>query len=89
MRTPAGRVPSGFPAGLVALCAKLKPGLEVTVDATAGEREVSLEATDRAGHLHALVEITPDHRTRSHRFAFEVDRSYLLALIGQCSAIAH
>jgi hypothetical protein len=49
--------------------------------------EVSLEAADRVGHVRALVEITPDHLARSHRFEFEVDQSYLPDIIRQSSAI--
>ena len=48
---------------------------------------VSLEVTDRIGHVRALVEITPDHLAQAHRFEFEVDQSYLPCIIRQCSAI--
>jgi hypothetical protein len=51
------------------------------------ELKVWLEAADRLGHLRAQVEITPDQLTQAHRFEFEVDRSYLPAIIRQCSAI--
>jgi hypothetical protein len=51
------------------------------------ELKVSLEATDRLGHIRAQVEITPDHLTQSHKMSFNVDQSYLPGIIKQCSAI--
>lgn len=49
--------------------------------------KLSLEATDSLGHIRALVEITPDHLSQSHRFEFEVDQTYLPGIIKQCSEI--
>ena len=51
------------------------------------EIKVSLEASDRAGHIRAKVEITPDHLLQAHRFKFEIDQSYLPGIIKQCSDI--
>jgi hypothetical protein len=51
------------------------------------ELQVVLEETDGLGHIHALVEITPDHLRQAHRFEFEIDQSYLPAIIRQCSEI--
>jgi hypothetical protein len=33
------------------------------------------------------VKITPDHMTQEHRFQFELDQSYLPAVVEQCRAI--
>ena len=51
------------------------------------EIKVSLEASDRVGHIRAQVEITPDHLLQAHRFEFEIDQSYLPGIIKQCSDI--
>lgn len=51
------------------------------------ELKVSLESGDRLGHVRAQVEITPDHMAQEHCFEFEVDQSYLPAIIQQCSAL--
>ena len=58
-----------------------------TLDPLEPELKVSLEATDSVGHVRALVEITPDHLAKAHRFEFEVDQSYLPGIIRRCSAI--
>jgi hypothetical protein len=49
--------------------------------------KVSLESTDRLGHIGLHVEITPDHLAQSHKMNFDVDQSYLPGIIKQCSAI--
>ncbi len=51
------------------------------------ELMVSLEIADRQGHIRAQVEVTPDPRAQAHWFEFEVEQSYLPAIIRQCSAI--
>jgi hypothetical protein len=33
------------------------------------------------------VEITPDHLAQTHRKQFEIDQSYLPAIIEQCAAV--
>jgi hypothetical protein len=49
--------------------------------------EVSLQVSDRLGHVLAKVEITPDHLMQAHTMQFEIDQSYLPEMIRQCSAI--
>jgi hypothetical protein len=39
------------------------------------------------GHIAMTVQITPDHLKESHRFQFEMDQSYLPALLRQLKAI--
>jgi hypothetical protein len=51
------------------------------------ELAVSLEVTDRLGHVRAQVDITPDHLAQSHKMEFDVDQSFLPDIIKQCSAI--
>src|SRR5262249_15929821 len=51
------------------------------------ELRITLEATDRAGHMRADVEITPDHLAQMHRIRFDIDQSYLPDIIDQCAAI--
>jgi hypothetical protein len=48
---------------------------------------VKLTAADRLGHVPMTVKITPDHMTQEHRFQFELDQSYLPAVVQQCRAI--
>jgi hypothetical protein len=48
---------------------------------------VTLEATDRTGHLLAVVEITPDHMSQEHRFEFQIDQTYLLPIARQCQVV--
>ncbi len=48
---------------------------------------ITLEGTDRLGHLRAEVEITPDQLTQEHKMDFELDQSFLPGIIRQCSAI--
>lgn len=47
--------------------------------------QLSLDATDRVGHIRMQVNITPDYQRQSHRFEFEIDQSYLPGIIKQCS----
>jgi hypothetical protein len=53
------------------------------------ELSLSVTATDRAGHLTACVEITPDHLRQRHRVEFEMDQTYLPQIIGQCERIVN
>lgn len=46
--------------------------------------EVKLESL---GRILMKVEITPDYMTQSHIFEFELDQSYLAALIENCRAV--
>lgn len=75
----------GFGAG----CAAMLRGesSSAALDPLEPELKVSLDATDSLGHIRVHVEITPDHLMQSHRFEFEVDQSYLPAIIKECSEI--
>lgn len=42
---------------------------------------------DVRGQIALVVEATPDHMTQSHRFRFELDQSYLPAIVRQCRGI--
>jgi hypothetical protein len=70
-------------------CAAMLDGPSRSADLAPCEPEikVSLEASDRVGHIRAQVEITPDHLLQAHRFEFEIDQSYLPGIIKQCSDI--
>lgn len=48
---------------------------------------IEIKATDRLGHFELSVEITPDHLSQEHRFVFEIDQSYLPALVAQCKKL--
>jgi hypothetical protein len=48
---------------------------------------VLLSTADSLGHLELKVEITPDQLQQEHRFSFEVDQTYLPALIAKCRAV--
>jgi hypothetical protein len=46
------------------------------------EPDLSIEVTAQArGVIVAEIRLTPDHLTQSHRFEFEIDQSYLPAVI--------
>ena len=51
------------------------------------ELRITVEAITRLGHLRAEVEITSDHLAQTHRMQFEIDQSYLPAIIEQCAAV--
>lgn len=76
---------AGFGSG----CAAMLGGERKSADLAPFEPELklSLEVADCVGHIRAQVEITPDHLLQAHRFEFEVDQSYLPAIIKQCSKI--
>jgi hypothetical protein len=42
---------------------------------------------DHMGHVQVKCEITPDHVAQTHSFTFDIDQSYLGALVGQCDQI--
>jgi hypothetical protein len=50
------------------------------------ELYVKLEATN-LGQINMTIEITPDHLNQEHRFAFEIDQSYLPKLISGCKKV--
>jgi hypothetical protein len=58
-----------------------------TIEPFEPELRVKVETTDRLGHIRANVEITPDHLAQTHRMQFEIDQSYLPAIIEQCAAV--
>ena len=58
-----------------------------TLEPLEPELRISLEATDKVGHVRADVEITRDHLAQTHRMQFEIDQSYLPAIIEQCTAV--
>lgn len=71
-------------------CKQLRQSLSGAAQLGAAEPGlfVTLESTDRVGHLELTVEITPDHLTQKHMFRFgDLDQSYLLNLVAQCDAI--
>jgi hypothetical protein len=76
-------------AGFGEACAAMLRGHSrlAALDPLEPELKVSLEATGRIGHLRARLEITPDHLWQSHRMEFDLNRSHLPGIIGQCSAI--
>jgi hypothetical protein len=39
------------------------------------------------GHVEVNCSITPEHLSEHHTFAFEMDQTYLPALIGQCERV--
>jgi hypothetical protein len=70
-------------------CERLYDGKaeRATLEPFEPELRINVEATDRLGHIRADVEITPDHLAQTHRVQFEIDQSYLPAIIGQCAAV--
>ena len=48
---------------------------------------VRVAATDAAGHLRVRAEITPDLINQCHRFDFEIDQSYLPAIIADLDSV--
>jgi hypothetical protein len=52
------------------------------------EPEIDLSfKMQKMGTLEAIIEITPDHMTQSHRFIVEADQSYLSGLISYCDNV--
>jgi len=51
------------------------------------EVRVDLKVMDRLGHVEASVAITPDNLHQSHRMNFEIDQSYLPAIVRECATI--
>ena len=48
---------------------------------------ISLDATDRLGHIRSHVDITPDHLAQTHRVEFEIGQSDLPAIVQECTAV--
>jgi hypothetical protein len=47
----------------------------------------TLAAVDRHGHVAVTVAITPDQRTQTHKFRFELDQTYVFDIARQVDAI--
>jgi hypothetical protein len=48
---------------------------------------VRVAAADGAGHLRVRVEVSPDHLAQGHWFEFEIDQSYLPAVVAQLESV--
>ena len=44
-------------------------------------------AAGNFGKINMTVEITPDHLNQEHKFVFEIDQSYLPAMIHGCKKV--
>jgi hypothetical protein len=82
-------VTSSGVAGFASRCEHIHSHLQGKAELSSDELslEVALEATDRAGHVTAVVEIRPHHADQQHRFTFRIDQSHLPAIVRQCRAI--
>jgi hypothetical protein len=76
---------AGFGDGCAAMLSGERKS--AALDPLEPELTMSLEASDVLGHIRAQIKITPDHLLQAHRFEFEIDQSYLPAIIRQCSEI--
>jgi hypothetical protein len=59
---------------------------EANLDCLEPQLSVSLKAKS-LGHITLEVSITPNHLTQKHWFQFEIDQSYLPALVRQCRSL--
>lgn len=57
---------------------------EIEMSPLEPELGITIKAIDSLGHLELTIEITPDHLSQEHNFKFEIDQSYLPALVSQC-----
>ena len=48
---------------------------------------VTMDVSDRLGHLKVNVSITPDYLRQQHKFEFELDQSYLPSVIQECRTV--
>ena len=60
---------------------------EIEMSPLEPELRIVMKATDSLGHFELTIEITPDHLTQEHKFQFEIDQSYLPALLSQCREV--
>jgi hypothetical protein len=60
---------------------------EASIEPMEPNLRVSLRATDRLGHIKMEVQITPDHMSQNHQFAFEIDQSFLPEIVSQCRKV--
>ncbi len=51
------------------------------------ELAVTMEVSDRLGHVRVSVSITPDYLRQQHKFEFELDQSYVPSVIQQCKKV--
>ena len=51
------------------------------------ELKVSLEKADKAGHICAQVDITPDYLSQTHSFKSTINQTALSSIIRECSTI--
>jgi hypothetical protein len=61
-------------------------GGEANLECIEPNLSVGLKANS-LGHIAMEVSITPDHMTQRHRFEYQIDQSYLPALVRQLKAI--
>ena len=67
---------------------EMKQTLRGAADFVGLEPELSVEVRmSGLGQMQIKVEITPDHMTQEHAFQFELDQSYLEALIANLRAV--
>lgn len=76
-------------AGLGKECESLYAGTRQTATLEPLEPDLSLfiESIDRAGHLRVTVDITPDLMFQRHRFEFQIDQTFLPAIILDCAEV--
>jgi len=67
-------------------CEKINRNLSgrAVLDGIEPELLVTMEVSDRLGHLKVNVNITPDYLNQQHKFVFELDQSYLPSMIQEC-----
>jgi hypothetical protein len=52
------------------------------------EPGISAKVTCNAtGHVHIVIDITPDHITESHEYKFDLDQTYLSAVLSDCKRL--
>ena len=49
--------------------------------------ELRVWLADRAGHLRARIDITPDHMQQGHWFEFELDQTDIPPILKSCDTI--
>ncbi len=60
---------------------------EARLDPVEPELGVLVVSRDKLGHVIVQVQITPDNLSQHHHVEFEIDQSYLPAIIEQCGRI--
>jgi hypothetical protein len=68
--------------------AKMDETLSGSAELSTTEPNLHLKLScDHLGHVLAVCSITPDHLNQSHTFRFEIDQSYLKAIVRDCHRI--